>query len=131
MSKGGLHLHFRCYGQRLHQFHSLEEIGKLLEEALVTAADLKRFAKHLCNESYAVVRRTLGGHPLAAMAGNESVSCSSTYITNHHPSETHLWHPERSLHIREEIMTAKSFDKQMTSLWAMVGFAPLEGMSWH
>ena len=51
-SKGSLHLHFWCYVQRVHQYKSLEEIGKLLEEALVTAADLKRFAEHLCNESY-------------------------------------------------------------------------------
>ena len=51
-SKGSLHLHFWCYAQRLHQFKSLEEIGKMLEERLVSATDLKRFAEHLCNESY-------------------------------------------------------------------------------
>ena len=31
--KSTLHMHFRGYAQRLHQFKSLEEIGKLLEEA--------------------------------------------------------------------------------------------------
>ena len=51
-AKGTLHLHFWCYVQRLHQYKSLEEIGKLLEDALVTAADLKRFVEHVCNESY-------------------------------------------------------------------------------
>ena len=45
-------MHFWCYAQRLHQFRSLEEIGKMLAEALVNAADLKRFTEHLCNESY-------------------------------------------------------------------------------
>ena len=51
-AKGTLHLHFWCYVQRLHQYKSLEEIGKLLEDELVEAADLKRFVEHLCNESY-------------------------------------------------------------------------------
>ena len=51
-AKGTLHLHFWCYVQRLHQYKSLEEIGKLLEDALVTAADLKRFVEHVCNVSY-------------------------------------------------------------------------------
>ena len=37
---------------RLHQYKSLEETGKLLKDALVTAADLKRFVGHVCNESY-------------------------------------------------------------------------------
>ena len=39
-TKGTLHFHFWCYVQRPRQYESLEEIGKLLEDALVTAADL-------------------------------------------------------------------------------------------
>jgi len=56
-SKGSLHLHFWCYVQRLHQFLSLDEISKMLEEALVSADDLKRYTEHLCNESYPVGER--------------------------------------------------------------------------
>ena len=50
-SKGALHLHFWCYVQRLHQFNSIEEIGKKLEEALVSVDDLKRFTENLCKEN--------------------------------------------------------------------------------
>ena len=51
-SKGSLHLHFWCYAQRLHQFKSLQEIGKCLQETLQHATDLKRYTEHLCNECY-------------------------------------------------------------------------------
>ena len=51
-SKGSLHLHFWTYAQRLHQFKSLDEIGKMLAEALISADDLKRFTENLCNENY-------------------------------------------------------------------------------
>ena len=51
-SKGTLHLHFWTYVQRLHQYRSLEEIGMMLAQALITADDLKRFTENLCNENY-------------------------------------------------------------------------------
>ena len=51
-SKGTLHLHFWTYVQRVHQYRSLEEIGRMLVEALITADDLKRFTENLCNENY-------------------------------------------------------------------------------
>ena len=51
-SKGCLHLHFWNFIQRLHQFHSLQEIGEMLEKALVEASELKRFVENLCNERY-------------------------------------------------------------------------------
>ena len=41
-STGSLHLHFFHYGQRLHQFHTLEEIAVRLRAKLVNADDFKR-----------------------------------------------------------------------------------------
>ena len=49
---GALHLHFWNFIQRAHQFMTLEEIGRRIEEELLRAEDLKRFCAHLCCESY-------------------------------------------------------------------------------
>ena len=51
-SSGSLHIHFWNFVQRAHQHKALEEIAKLLEEAFLTAADLKRFCATLCCEAY-------------------------------------------------------------------------------
>ncbi len=51
-SSRSLHLHFWNFVQRAHQHKSLEEIAKLLEEAFITATELKRFCATLCCEAY-------------------------------------------------------------------------------
>ena len=81
-SKGSLHLHFWCYAQRLHQFKSLEEIGTMLEKALVSAADLKRFTENLCNESY----------PLSDDLEKEVKSLSAVGRALRKPTLTHKIH---------------------------------------
>ena len=57
-SKGTLHLHFWTYVQRVHQYRSLEAIGRMLVEALITADALKRCTENLCNKNYPL-RETL------------------------------------------------------------------------
>ena len=47
-----LHLHFWFVGQRLHKFHTLEEIANLLEQEFVKADDLKDFLENISCESY-------------------------------------------------------------------------------
>jgi hypothetical protein len=49
---GSLHLHFWAFVQRVHQYHTMEEIGKMLEKGLIEADDLKRFIEGICCESY-------------------------------------------------------------------------------
>ena len=49
---GCLHFHFWCFVQRLHQYHSLQEIAKMLEDRLVTAEEFKHFCAHMCCEHY-------------------------------------------------------------------------------
>ena len=49
---GCLHLHFWNFVQRAHQQKTLLEIANLLEQAFITAADMKQFAATLCCESY-------------------------------------------------------------------------------
>ena len=51
-SRGTLQLHFGLHVQRVHQYRSLEEIGRMLVETLITADVLKRFTENLCNENY-------------------------------------------------------------------------------
>ena len=48
---GALHLHFWYFGQRIHQFSSLEEIGESLGKGLVEANDLKEFLAEVCTEA--------------------------------------------------------------------------------
>ena len=43
---------FVFFGQRLHQFHSLEEIAVYLQRGLVKVDDWKDFMSNLCCESY-------------------------------------------------------------------------------
>ena len=47
-----LHLHLWVFGERLHQFHSLEEIAVYLQRGLVKVDDWKDFMSNLCCESY-------------------------------------------------------------------------------
>ena len=49
---GALHFHFWAFCQRLHQYHSLEEIATMLQQQLVTSAEFKDFWSNLCCESY-------------------------------------------------------------------------------
>ena len=49
---GSLHLHLWCFGQRLHQYHSLYGIAKLLQEGIASAQELKDFLSNICCESY-------------------------------------------------------------------------------
>ena len=49
---GSLHYHFFLFVQRLHQYASMKEIARMLEERLVTAQELKDFLSHICCESY-------------------------------------------------------------------------------
>ena len=42
-SNGSLHFHFFPFVQRLHQYASMKEIGRMLEEKLVAADELKEF----------------------------------------------------------------------------------------
>ena len=49
---GALHLHFWYFGQRLHQYCTVEQIATKLEHGLVRADDLKAFLAELCTESY-------------------------------------------------------------------------------
>ena len=50
-SKITLHLHFWTYVQRVHQYRSLEAIGRMLVEALITADALKRCTGNLCSNT--------------------------------------------------------------------------------
>ena len=49
---GSLHLHLWFFGQRLHQYHSLQEIAELLEKSLAHADELKDFISNICCTSY-------------------------------------------------------------------------------
>ena len=51
-SSGSLHLHFWNFIQRAHQHHSLAEIAAMVEKALITADQLKKFCAVVCCESY-------------------------------------------------------------------------------
>ena len=52
-SNGSLHYHFFTFVQRLHQYASMKEIGRVLEEKLVAADELKEFLANICCECYA------------------------------------------------------------------------------
>ena len=52
---GALHSHFWYFGQRMHQFSSLEEIGESLSKGLVAANDLKEFLAEVCTEANSVL----------------------------------------------------------------------------
>ena len=47
-----LHLHLWFFGQRIHQYSSLEEIAQLLQLQLLDANDFKDFLNNLCCETY-------------------------------------------------------------------------------
>ena len=49
---GSLHFHFFGFVQRLHEFASMKQIGKALEEELVKPCELKNFLANICVESY-------------------------------------------------------------------------------
>ena len=49
---GALHLHFWFFGERLHQYDTLEQIAEKLQDGLVNAEGLKRFLAEMCVESY-------------------------------------------------------------------------------
>jgi hypothetical protein len=51
-SSGSLHLHFWNFIQRAHQYHTLQEIGRMLADGLLHAADLKNFCAELCAATY-------------------------------------------------------------------------------
>ena len=51
-SNGSLHFHWFLFVQRLHQFGTLQEIGELLEKAVVNSTELKEFLENLCVTSY-------------------------------------------------------------------------------
>ena len=44
-SNGSLHFHFSTFVQRLHQYASMKEICKMLEEKLVAADEFKEFLR--------------------------------------------------------------------------------------
>ena len=49
---GALHLHFFFFGQRPHQYDSLDTIAQRIRDGLCTAAEFKRFHENLCCERY-------------------------------------------------------------------------------
>ena len=49
---GSLHYHFFAFVQRLHQFASMKQIGKDLEDELVKPCELTNFLANICCESY-------------------------------------------------------------------------------
>ena len=49
---GSLHLHWFVYGQRLHQFATLDEIASKLEQRLVNAEDLFRYYEEIACTEY-------------------------------------------------------------------------------
>ena len=49
---GSLHLHYWLYNERLHQHHTLQDIGTKLQQGLVTAAQFKEYVANICCESY-------------------------------------------------------------------------------
>ena len=51
-SNGSLHYHFFLFVQRLHQYCTVQEIAKILEEGLAAATDLKEFIANICCTSY-------------------------------------------------------------------------------
>ena len=50
---GCLHFHFFTFVQRLHQFATMQEIARMLEEKLVDSIELKQFLENLCCACYA------------------------------------------------------------------------------
>ena len=50
---GALHYHFFLFIQRLHQYATMKEIARQLEEAMVNAQELKDFLSAICCERYA------------------------------------------------------------------------------
>ena len=51
-SSGSLHLHFWNFVQRAHQHHSIAEIADMLQQALITSEQLKKFCSEICCEAY-------------------------------------------------------------------------------
>ena len=49
---GSLHLHLWAYIQRLHQFHTLEQIADKIQEGLASPGAFKAFLGNICMESY-------------------------------------------------------------------------------
>ncbi len=49
---GALHLHFFYFGQRPHQYDSLDTIAQRIREGLCTASEFKKYHDNLCCEQY-------------------------------------------------------------------------------
>ena len=51
-TNGSLHFHFKLFVQRLHQYCTLKEIAKLIENGLASLDEFKQYISNICTEAY-------------------------------------------------------------------------------
>ena len=51
-SNGSLHLHFKLFVQRLHQYFTLKEIADFIQEGFANLDEFKEYMSNICTESY-------------------------------------------------------------------------------
>ena len=49
---GSLHLHFKFFVQRLHQYSTLKEIADLIERGMASLQKFKQYVSNICTEVY-------------------------------------------------------------------------------
>ena len=96
---------FLFFGERLHQFSTLEEIDERLAHKFVSTDDWKHFLSHICCESYP-----------DKDAHKETISVVEEEWPRFHEADTKKWSPSTlgkiPQFIREDVDEQKDFDQE-------------------